>query len=219
MVHSSDRKLALSGWLKKYHKTAYDRSLKLQKFLFLYESFSKAANDAYEFDSLKGYKNGPVFSNVWGDYTKEGIIFSSRAEKQLEKFPNQINEERARKVAFIVNTLSETELSQLTHEFNIWGAKRERIQSGEYQVELEDRDFNKDDIQIVRQLDLMFPNNMVDRSTIIEIENHYFVISSDDMGLLTEQHMDVLSELSMKASELHNPIFVDIDEEGRLNID
>lgn len=41
-IYSNNRKLFLSGWLKANCPAAYSDSLKFQKFLFPYESFSKA---------------------------------------------------------------------------------------------------------------------------------------------------------------------------------
>ena len=71
MINSDDRKLELSGWLMENDEDSYNDPLKLQKFLFFYESFSKANGKPADFDYLRGYKNGPVFSSVYGDYTKE----------------------------------------------------------------------------------------------------------------------------------------------------
>lgn len=71
MIISNNRKQYLSGWLKNNYYSAYETPIKLQKFLFFYESFSKVRDQIVDFSYLKGYKKGPVFSQVWGDYTKE----------------------------------------------------------------------------------------------------------------------------------------------------
>ena len=70
MLFSSDRKLSLSGWLQENNTLSYFSPLRLQKFLFFYEAFSKADGDYSDFSHLKGYKRGPVFSQVWGDTQK-----------------------------------------------------------------------------------------------------------------------------------------------------
>ena len=81
MINSNNRKLCLSGWLKHNNEQEYNTPLKLQKFLFLYEAFSKVAGEVTDFSHLKGYQRGPVFSHVWGDYTKERIAFDLAAEQ------------------------------------------------------------------------------------------------------------------------------------------
>ena len=69
MIYSNERKLYLSGWLKNNDNTSYETPLKLQKFLLFYEAFTKVSGETPDFSHLRGYKKGPVFSNVWGDYT------------------------------------------------------------------------------------------------------------------------------------------------------
>lgn len=79
-IHSSQRKLKLCGWPQKNSANAYCSSLCLKKFLFLYKFFSKVEDEKVEFLGLKGYKNGPFFNAVYGDYTHnkdEFIQFSS----------------------------------------------------------------------------------------------------------------------------------------------
>ncbi|KXG90561.1 hypothetical protein HMPREF3232_00488 [Fannyhessea vaginae] len=44
------------------------------------------------------------------------------------------------------------------------------------------------------------------------------VFSKSDSELLTEKHFNVLLTLA-ENEELHNPVFVDIDKEGRLLVD
>ena len=54
MLWSNERKLALSGWLNENHRSSYSSSLKLQKFLFFYECFSKVDGEEHDFSNLKG---------------------------------------------------------------------------------------------------------------------------------------------------------------------
>lgn len=68
MIYSNERKLCLSGWLMEHHEIEYNTPLKLQKFLLFYEAFTKVSGETPDFSHLRGYKKGPVFSNVWGKY-------------------------------------------------------------------------------------------------------------------------------------------------------
>lgn len=219
MVYSNSRKLMLSGWLKNNYPIAYDTPLKFQKFLLLYESFSKIYGDKCDFSSLRGYKRGPVFSNVWGDYTKERSAFDKSADREYGRSSDKINEERAEKSAFIVNTLTENELSDLTHSMNLWNNKKDRILSGERQVTLDEEDFNQHDIDMMQKLYDMFSIDEIRNSKIISTDKHYFILNKSDYAKLTEQQMDTLFTLSNSDTELNNPVYVEIDEDGRLLID
>nr|WP_296961224.1 hypothetical protein [uncultured Mediterraneibacter sp.] len=218
MINSNKRKLCLSGWLMNNNQHAYNTPLKLQKFLLLYEAFSKVAGEVPDFSHLKGYKRGPVFSHVWGDYTKERNDFDAQADLVYIQNPSSINIARAQKSAFIVSTLSEKELSELTHKMNLWKAKEKRIMSGEYQVALSEEDFNENDCHLIKLLDLMYPIEIVDSSSIVHLNNNYFVFNKADAAKLTEENFDTLSILT-ETETLHNPVYVELDNEGRLLID
>lgn len=218
MVYSNSRKLLLSGWLKKNGNMEYNSPLKLQKFLLFYEAFTKINGDKADFSHLRGYERGPVFSNVWGDYTHERCEFDNAVEREYLNPKERINEERAKKSQFIVSILSEKELSELTHKLNLWKAKEARIMSGEKQVDLSEKDFSDEDDRIMRLLDEMYPISLIEDSHIIEIDNHYFIFRKHDAEQLTEQHFDTLSALADN-EQLMNPVYVELDEEGRLIID
>lgn len=218
MIYSNERKLCLSGWLKENNNASYETPLKLQKFLLFYEAFTKVSGEDPDFSHLRGYKKGPVFSNVWGDYTKERSDFNSAAQRAFASKSVAIDTARAEKCAFMVSTMTEKELSDLTHQMNLWKCKEERIMNGEYQVDLSERDFNSDDEKLIRTLDAMYPSQLVENSTVVCLDRKYFVFTKSDAQHLTEEHFDILLTLA-ENEELHNPVFVDIDDEGRLIVD
>lgn len=217
MINSTKRKLALSGWLKNNNGKEYDTPLKLQKFLLFYELFSDIDGDEADFSHLRGYARGPVFSAVWGDYTKERVDFDKKAEEAYRN-SSFIDTGRAKLSAFIVSVLSDGELSAFTHELNLWKSKEERIQAREYNVTLEEKDFNENDKNMMLSLSSMFPHEMISDSVIHCIGEKYFVFSKKDAKTLTEQDFDVLAELSTYA-DLHNPVYVEKDNSGRLIVD
>lgn len=218
MIHTDKRKLQLAGWLKEHSNVEYQSPLKLQKFLLLYELFTKVDKGVGDFSHLKGYKRGPVFSQTWGDYTYERTAFDRAAEKALEADEGSIDEERAKRSLFIVSILSENELSELTHQLDLWKTKENRIMQGEQQVGLEEEDFSQDDAKLVALLEAMYPNELIENTRIVPLDNHYFLFSKKDAARLTEQHYDTLGELAEK-EHLHNPVYVELDEEGRLIVD
>jgi len=218
MPYSNIRKLSLSGWLQSNDVASYCLSLKLQKFFFFYEALSKVANDNPDFTFLKGYKRGPVFSSVWGDYTKERKEFDRASLEAYNLNCKAINEQRARRADFIVSSLSENELSKLTHQFNIWKVKSNRIMDGEQQVELQEKDFTEEDCKIVRLLEVMYPDEMINDSVVVPTCGKYFIFAKKDLEKFTEEHMDTLVALA-KNEDLQNPVFIEIDETGRLCVD
>ena len=218
MIYSSERKLRLSGWLQENGSAEYEDSLKLQKFLFFYEAFCKVNEEVYDFSHLRGFINGPVFSQVWGDYTKDRLEFNLEAKNTYEASGRNVNERIAKKCGFLVKTLTGRELSRLTHEMNIWNAKASRIRSGEYMVNLNVSDFNAHDEQMIKILDSMYSDELVNNSIVISVDKNSFVFPQSATNKLKESHMDTMLELT-ENENLHNPVFVDIDEEGRLIVD
>lgn len=218
MIYSNERKLCLSGWLKENNNLLYESPLKLQKFLLFYEAFTKVSGEDSDFSHLRGYKKGPVFSNVWNDYIKERLNFNLAAQRAFANNSVIIDTTRAEKCAFIVSTMTEKELSDLTHQMNLWKCKEERIMQGKYQVDLSEGDFNSDDEKLIRTLDVIYPLQMVENSTVVCLDKKYFIFTKTDAQHLTEEHFDILLTLA-ENEELHNPVFVDIDDEGRLIVD
>lgn len=218
MVFSNSRKLSLSGWLQENDIVAYNSPLKFQKFLFFYEALSKINNEETDFTKLKGYQRGPVFSQVWGDYTKDRKEFDEKSKTAYNSGDEDVNQTRARRAKMIVNSLSENELSLLTHQFHIWDKKKTRIMGGEQQVELEEQDFDEDDILLTQNLERMFPDEIVDNYVSIVIGDKCFLFSKEDCNRLSAQHFDILTELS-KNADLHNPVYVEIEADGRLCLD
>ncbi|MEZ3446445.1 MAG: hypothetical protein K1W30_15185 [Lachnospiraceae bacterium] len=218
MIYSNDRKRCLSGWLHQNSAIAYNTALKLQKFLLFYECFSKVSGEKADFGHLRGYKRGPVFSQVWGDYTKERAAFDQAADESYSAGKTLIDEQRAKKCAFLVCVLSEGELSELTHAMNLWKSKEERILQGEYQVDLDEKDFNEKDARMISTLDQMYPIGLIEDSSIVNIDSRYFIFHKKDISRLIEQHFDTLSSLT-ENEQLCNPVFVEVDERGCLLID
>lgn len=219
MIYSNERKLALSGWLRNTAYAEYCTSLKLQKFLFFYEAFSKVEGADSDFSGLKGWKRGPVFSAVWGDYTKEPCLFAEKAVEAYFSHNQLVNIERAAICKFIVSAFNQRELSDITHAMDIWGRKKSRIESGEHQVELDESDFTENDEGIIINLKSAFPIDFVRNSTIINIDAKSFIFHNHDSEKLTEAHYDALYQIVESGTCSENPIYVSLDDSGVMNID
>lgn len=217
-MQSSERKRYLSGWLEYNYPEEYTSSLKLQKFLFLYEAFSKVEKDTYEFTQLEGWKNGTVFCSVWNDYTKNRAEFNAVARDNYFKHKKDINYNRAKICSFIVSVLSEKELSELTHQFHIWNSQINMLKLNLRHIKLDDRDFNSNDIRIVKLLHSMYPVDFIDSVNVVKIEDYAFLVPKGQYDRLTDTHLDTLVRLT-ESESLTNPIYIEIDDEGRLLVD
>lgn len=223
MVNANERKQVLCGWLKNMHPKLYESPLKLQKFLFFYECFSKVKGEKYDFINLKGYEQGPVFSAVYGDYTKDREEFDNIivfAYKTVIKNPYKINVFTAQQCAFMCGSMTNQEISDLTHSMDIWKAKEELIKQGKKQIPLDENDFSLLDENLIRDLIKMYNQKFINGKTIVNVENKYFVFSQEDAKKLTETHKNTLHELVRKyPEELLNPVVAKIEDGGICIID
>ena len=222
MIHSDRHKKLLCGWVQDNCPEIFNSSLRLQKFLFFYECFSKIKGLSYSFSHLRGYEKGPVFSDVYGDYTKEHEDFKGEIMRILWSIkPEELNHEILTQSAFLCSTVTEETLSALTHKMNIWKAKENEIRSGEKQVSLNEKDFSKEDKDLINQLWRLCPIKDMKEVYIINEKDKYFVFKAEEKNLLTNEHRNALKELVEKCpDELYNPVYVEIDkEDGGLNID
>lgn len=218
MIYSSKRKLMLSGWLMKHNPESYGSSLKHQKFLFFYEAVSKTNGKEYEFTHLCGYKNGPVFNKVLGDYTHERALFDEQAEETYEKRQDKVDNSIAELCSFVTAILNESDLSLFTHKFNIWKSREAEIQDRTKNIYLEDEDFNEADKDMIRSLQSMYPSDFIRNSAVISISGKNFLFSRDDVKKLKVSDYDTLCELSDN-EELINPVYVNIGPKGVLEVD
>lgn len=211
-------KKKLCGWLQENHIELYNSSLKLQKFLFFYECFSKVKGLPYDFSGLKGYLQGPVFSSIYGCYTKEREWFDIEVYNSFHmdlSFQGRVMDDlTVDQAAFLCNIMTESEISEITHHMNIWSAKADRIRAGEKQVPLDESDFNEADTCFVTDLSRMYSRELIDNMYVVPVMNKRFLFSKNDAKDLTDEHRFVLRELVEKCSdELVNPVYAEIDKE------
>ena len=217
-MYSSDRKKALSGWLIKYREKEFLSPLKLQKFLFFYEALSKIEKDVSDFHKLKGYINGPVFSDVYGDYTYETDNFIKEAKKIFKEKTILVNNERAKLAGFLVSILNEDELSRFTHKFNIWKVKENDIKSHVQDVPLYKKDFNKDDVELLTSMKNMYPTEYIDSVKVLEISGKSFILNKDDILKLSDKSKYVFISLANE-STLQNPVYISVSDDGVVLVD
>lgn len=151
MVDSTVRRSCLSGWLKSHSPESYSSPLKLQKFLFLYESFSRVYSGSSDFSHLRGYRIGPVFSDIWTDYFYDRDELDKRVEEAYLLYGGQIDETIAAMSDIIVKGVSDRELISITVSMNIWKSGESLIRKG-YPALLDPSCFDEGDIKTVEML-------------------------------------------------------------------
>ena len=216
MMFSDDRKYTLSGWLQVHEKKVYDRPYQLQIFLILYEFFSEIENDESDLNFLFGVKKGPVFGAVWTDYGKICDRFHISSKYSYEKKDINVNENRSKRCVFIVQTLTEEEWSSFMKKLNIWKAKESEILNHKYNIaKLDLADLNDEDINLITMLNNLYSSELVENSEIITVKKKIFVVLKVNYDQIIQNHMERLEKLAKKP-RLHNPVFVKLDDEGKL---
>lgn len=214
MLFSSKEKIDQLSWLNKRKRISSIPRLKVQKFLYFYEMFQKISGNDYNIDNLKAYVNGPVFSQVYGDINyREQEVYN-----EIDSIENpEIDKNNAERALFIIDSMGEKELSNLTHIFDMWSSKKERIDAGEVQIPIIESDITEKDIALFNQIIPEYPINNPGYHVIV-MNNKRFVTSDEDYKRLSEVHYNTLEKLSNE-DNLFNPIYISIEEDGGLLVD
>ena len=104
-------------------------------------------------------------------------------------------------------------------KLNIWKAKESEILNHKYNIaELDLADLNDEDINLITMLYNHYPSELVENSKIIAVKEKKFVVSKVDYDQIIQNHMEKLEKLAKKP-KLHNPVFVKLDDEGKLVVE
>lgn len=82
-------------------------------------------------------------------------------------------------------------------------------------AELHWDDFNDADINLITMLANQYSSEIVENSEIITVKEKKFIVSKIDHEKIIQNHMDRLEKLAKK-TKLYNPVFIRIDDEGKL---
>ena len=63
-----------------------------------------------------------------------------------------------------------------------------------------------------------YPSKLVENSKIIAVKEKKYVVSRVDYEKIIQNHMERLEKLAKKP-KLHNPVFVKLDDEGKLVVE
>ena len=79
--------------------------------------------------------------------------------------------------------MTDSELSDLTHQFNMWSTHKEKIDDGQKQIPMKSEDITDDDMEILEFLKSSEPNYSYE---ILRIGQKNFVFSKEDFRNLNE---------------------------------
>ena len=128
---------------------------------------------------------------------------------------SEIDEGNARTSKFLIETLTDPELSRLSHEFNFWNTHSKEISQNKKQIEMDEKDITQGDVDLIKLIKISEPEY---KYKIVEIGDKRFIFSEEDLIKLSESHLELLEILSVD-DELLNPVYINVDSEGRLLID
>ena len=121
--------------------------LQIQKFLFFTEMFNKNVGIDYDLTKLRAYEKGPVFSDVYGDIRHDKTeLVSDFSELNPEFHEEELK--NLKTALFLTKVHTDKELSKLTHIFDLWKSKKERIKQNESQIPILDQDITKKDLNL-----------------------------------------------------------------------
>ncbi|MBU7228971.1 type II toxin-antitoxin system antitoxin SocA domain-containing protein [Staphylococcus pseudintermedius] len=213
-IYSEEIKLKKLKWLKINGYLESMSPLQIQKFLFFSEMFNLVTNEDYTLHKLKAYKNGPVFSDVYGDITYRKSELLTNLDTIDMKY-NSTQEENLNKALFITNTQTDKDLSDITHNLDLWYSKIDLINQNVQHISITDKDITDKDKKSITNF-REYASYLSDYQ-IIKIKDKIFLINNNDIDKLEDRMLQTM-EMVSDDDNLVNPVYVDI-EDGVLLID
>lgn len=211
---SSHKKLS-TWYLKNCRGLKNFETSKLQYFIFLYEAFSKQKKGEADFSSFKVYKSGPIFADIYNSliYDLEGFISEIARISDLECISKDI----AKVAMRITSMLSESDLFSLVKYLDFWAEMESRFAESYLEIDMESLELTVGDLNLINELWSMYADDYYDDLEVIKIRNTYYVIKKNEVGSLNSEHRKIL--LRLADNNIPNPVYVNINEEGVLEID
>jgi hypothetical protein len=180
--------------------------------------FNRYQRQQYTMDSLAAYERGPVYLDIYKEW-KSTYGFKNIPVSESPYMPSYVYQKEEeislRKALFLIRSLTEKELSDLTHKLDMWKSKRDYIYRGHASAIIREKDITPEDDQ---RIALLFSICSDDPNMVfINYGEKRFALTKIDAHLLTQEHHDVLRQLSMD-EDLYNPVYITL-EEGALIID
>ncbi len=224
---STGEKVNIMRWFYDHHMTIandHENHVKLQKGLVFYELFSRLNSKRHDLSRMELYKEGPVFTQVYGDVhyriddLKNRIDSSSLNEEK-------INDVEAKKSLVLSSVYSADELSEMSHQFDFYRNNyHEHKSDGDDSVMFKETMITRDDDVRLHHLFDMIDEKLLLENTIWSSNGMYFVINKSIKVLPNE--FEKLENIALKNADLDNkdpyflsnPVYVSRDQDGVLSL-
>ncbi len=186
---SEDLKCELK-WLEENKNIGEEKisGIKQQKFLLFYNLFLEILQEKGNFEGLCAWENGPVYTQVHAavkhHYTIGEII------KSIKK-PIIIDEVLANISKFIVELLSDEEVSDITHEFDFW---KTVVNNETTNISIDD--ITKEDISKINKIMNTYDVEFILNHKVYRAKDCVFFIENDKYEFVLENMTDELDRIS-----------------------
>ncbi len=204
LIFSDDLKSQLK-WLEENKNPSDNISgIKQQKFLLFYNLFLKVNKKGGNFNGLCAWKGGPVYTQVHAavkhHYTIKEIISSIKTQTNIDTTLAII-------AKFIVEILSDEEVSEITHEFDFWKTVPNNYQNNEIKEEYISLE---DEVRIKKILNT-YDIDFIINHRVYKTKNATFLIHKNDYELVT-------TNFKKKLEKIRNdkPIKIDLENKDQI---
>ncbi|MFV0288300.1 MAG: hypothetical protein ACK5HR_02435 [Mycoplasmatales bacterium] len=187
-------------WLENNkEKTEKISGIKQQKFLLFYNLFLKAKFQKANFIGLCAWNNGPVYTQfhaaVKHYYTIEEIISSI-------KTPTTLDESLAKIAKFVIELLTDEEVSELTHKFDFWQIIDNNYENNEINLEK----LSKNDERQIKKILQAYNIEFINQHKVYKTGKATFLINKNEYEF-------VLKNFSQKLAKIKNdkPIKIELN--------
>lgn len=183
-------------WLHSHQEET--SGIKQQKFLLFYNLFAFTHKKSYNFNSLKAWTNGPVYTQVHSA-VKHHYTYQELFQHCQEG--DNVNEEIAHVTKFIIELLTDEEISEVTHQFDFWKNVIEREENT-----IDVKDISTDDIKKIDKIFKQYTLEFIVSHKIIVTDKAKIIVHIDDYEFIKNKMYNKLSEIESK-----KPVKIELD--------
>lgn len=175
--------------------------LRKQKYLFFYNAFSFVLDEKYNFNELKAFENGPVYSDVYSFVANNPRNYI----EQMETQPFEINLKIAKITTFFLDSITDNELSAISH-MDFWNKAFNRSDTT-----ISKEDFSANDIVALENL-YSYSKNIFEKKYEVTKNKNENIIMYDKS--ISEKVSGIIETISEEC----NPVILE-ESEGVIIVD
>lgn len=185
--------------------------LRQHKFLFFYNVFAKLEGKQYSLDNLKAFADGPVFNDIYFENAKFDRNLTDITIPS-EFLLSNIDLEILELTNLLVASLTDTEISNLTHTFDCWKENWHVDDKGRVDLsmsnDISEDNFSDRDNKFIIDLN-GYIRDLSKSRKLYKSKNNVLAIAKKSYEKLVNEYKDDLDLIQ----EGYNPVFVELDEQ------